>query len=200
MNVKRKSMPEIDVRGELRRLGTLSVKQLQAELQQLTGEPPRSNNRVFLTKQICHQIQLNAYGGLSERGLARALELGSVAVARVRPTRSVHDAYKGAYEGAALEPPSPAQKEATKPDPLQVGALLTREYRGRTLAVRVLEHGFGFEGQVYSSLTAIATKVTGSHWNGKLFFGVTKRETSRRQGTESLPAAANAVTRTKELV
>jgi hypothetical protein len=196
MNVKRKSMPEIDVRGELRRLGTLSVKQLQAELQQLTGEPPRSNNRVFLTKQICHQIQLNAYGGLSERGLARALELGSVAVARVRPTRSVHEE----YERAALEPPAPAPKEATKPDPLQVGALITREYRGRTLAVRVLEHGFGFEGQVYSSLTAIATKVTGSHWNGKLFFGVTKRETSRRQGTESLPAAAHAATRTKELV
>lgn len=198
MNVKRKSMSEIDVRGELRRLGTLSVKQLQAELQQLTGEPPRSNNRIFLSKRIVHQIQLNAYGGLSERGLARALELGSVAVARVRPTRSVHDAYKGAYEATEHEPPAP--KEATKPDPLQVGALLTREYRGRTLAVRVLEHGFGFEGQVYSSLTAIATKVTGSHWNGKLFFGVTKRETSRRQGTESLPAAANTVTRTKELV
>ena len=194
MNVKRKSMPDIDVRGELRRLGTLSVKQLQAELQLLTGEPPRSNNRAYVTKQIVHQIQLNAYGGLSERGLARALELGSVAVARVRPTRSVHDA----YEATEHEPPAP--KEATKPDPLQVGALITREYRGRTLAVRVLEHGFGFEGQVYSSLTAIATKVTGSHWNGKLFFGVTKRETSRRQGTESLPAAANTATRTKELV
>ena len=200
MNVKRKSMPEIDVRGELRRLGTLSVKQLQAELEQLTGEPPRSNNRVFLSKQIVHQIQLNAYGGLSERGLARALELGSVAVARVRPTRAVHDAYERTCDETPSPAPAPTSKEATKPDPLQVGALLTREYRGRTLAVRVLAHGFGFEGQVYSSLTAIATKVTGSHWNGKLFFGVTKRETSRRQGTESLPAAANAATRTKELV
>ncbi|MBO7089627.1 MAG: DUF2924 domain-containing protein, partial [Lentisphaeria bacterium] len=27
-------------------------------------------------------------------------------------------------------------------------------------------------GEIYRSLTAIAEKITGTHWNGKKFFGV----------------------------
>ena len=38
--------------------------------------------------------------------------------------------------------------------------------------VRVLPKGFEFEGEVYRSLSAIAAKVTGSHWNGFRFFGL----------------------------
>jgi len=52
------------------------------------------------------------------------------------------------------------------------GALLTREYRGRTIRVRVLPNGFDFEGTIYRSLSAVAQAVTGAHWNGYLFFGI----------------------------
>ena len=38
--------------------------------------------------------------------------------------------------------------------------------------VGVLPKGFEFEGEVYRSLSAIAAKVTGSHWNGFRFFGL----------------------------
>ena len=31
---------------------------------------------------------------------------------------------------------------------------------------------FEFEGEMYRSLSAIADKITGTHWNGKKFFGV----------------------------
>ena len=31
-----------------------------------------------------------------------------------------------------------------------------------------------YEGQSYRSLSAVAKAVTGSHWNGHLFFGLTK--------------------------
>jgi hypothetical protein len=48
--------------------------------------------------------------------------------------------------------------------------VLTREYRGRTIAVTVLEDGFDLEGKRFPSLTAVAKAVTGSHWNGHLFF------------------------------
>jgi hypothetical protein len=57
------------------------------------------------------------------------------------------------------------------------GAVLTREYRGRTIAVTVLDEGFECEGTVYRSLTAVAKAVTGSHWNGYLFFGIAKGTT-----------------------
>ncbi len=54
------------------------------------------------------------------------------------------------------------------------GAVLTREYQGEIIRVRVCDKGFEYEGQVYRSLTAVAKAVTGSHWNGFLFFNLGK--------------------------
>jgi hypothetical protein len=50
--------------------------------------------------------------------------------------------------------------------------VLTREYRGKTVLVTVLDRGFEYEGVVYRSLSAVARAVTGSHWNGYGFFGL----------------------------
>ena len=50
------------------------------------------------------------------------------------------------------------------------GTLLTRVYKGQTLQVRILLHGFEFNGVVYPSLSAVAKAITGSHCNGFLFF------------------------------
>jgi hypothetical protein len=50
------------------------------------------------------------------------------------------------------------------------GAVLTREYRGETVTVTVLDGGLAYQGQVYRSLTAVAHAVTGTHWNGYHFF------------------------------
>ncbi len=52
------------------------------------------------------------------------------------------------------------------------GTVLTREYRGQTLRVTILDRGFEYDGKVYRSLTAIAQAVTGTHWNGLAFFGL----------------------------
>ena len=50
------------------------------------------------------------------------------------------------------------------------GAIIRKEYKGKVLEVKVLEKGFEFEGQAYKTLSAVAKKVTGDHWNGYLFF------------------------------
>ncbi len=50
------------------------------------------------------------------------------------------------------------------------GQEIIREYKGRTLLVRVLDDGFEFEGDVYKSLSAVAKAITGTHCNGYLFF------------------------------
>jgi hypothetical protein len=39
----------------------------------------------------------------------------------------------------------------------------------------VREGGFEYEGQRYRSLTVIAEQITGAHWSGPRFFGVTRR-------------------------
>jgi hypothetical protein len=61
---------------------------------------------------------------------------------------------------------------------LKTGARLVRQWRGHAHTVLVLEDGFEYEGQCYRSLTMIAARITGAHWSGPRFFGVTKR-TSR---------------------
>ena len=45
-----------------------------------------------------------------------------------------------------------------------------REYKGQTLQVRVLPHGFEFEGELFKSLSAVAKKISGQHCNGYHFF------------------------------
>ena len=58
------------------------------------------------------------------------------------------------------------------------GTLLKREYRGDTIAVTVLADGFQYQGRHYGSLSAIATEVTGTRWNGVAFFGLTRTRRS----------------------
>jgi hypothetical protein len=52
---------------------------------------------------------------------------------------------------------------------------LVRQWRGRAHTVLVREDGFEYEGQRYRSLTVIAERITGAHWSGPRFFGVSKR-------------------------
>ena len=47
--------------------------------------------------------------------------------------------------------------------------------RGHAHAVLVCEDGFEYEGQHCRSLTVIAERITGAHWSGPRFFGLTKR-------------------------
>jgi hypothetical protein len=53
-----------------------------------------------------------------------------------------------------------------------IGSVLTKEHRGKTHKVLVMEDGFEFEGQRHRSLSAIAKRITGTAWNGFLFFGL----------------------------
>ena len=54
------------------------------------------------------------------------------------------------------------------------GSIIARFYKGEVLQVRVLDHGFEFEGTVYRSLSAVAKKITGGHCNGHAFFRLGK--------------------------
>jgi Protein of unknown function (DUF2924) len=56
------------------------------------------------------------------------------------------------------------------------GTILTREYKGSVVQVRVLPNGFEYAGEVYKSLSAVAQAVTGQHVNGFAFFRLGQQE------------------------
>jgi hypothetical protein len=67
---------------------------------------------------------------------------------------------------------------------LRAGSRLVREWRGQTHHVIVLDEGFEHEGRRYSSLTQIASAITGVHWSGPVFFGVKKRSAVKQRAAQ----------------
>ena len=57
---------------------------------------------------------------------------------------------------------------------LNPGDRLEREWRGRKIIVDVVQAGFSWRGEVYASLSALARAITGTRWNGHVFFGLRK--------------------------
>lgn len=55
---------------------------------------------------------------------------------------------------------------------LKPGGRLVREWNGTTHVVDVTEDGFNWNGRSYRSLSAIARAITGAHWSGPRFFGL----------------------------
>ena len=55
------------------------------------------------------------------------------------------------------------------------GTNLVREWNGRTYQVETLDSGYRFDGKTYPSLTAITKRITGTHWSGPRFFGLTPK-------------------------
>jgi flagellar capping protein FliD len=52
----------------------------------------------------------------------------------------------------------------------EVGAKLTRTFKGKEIVVEVVEGGFKFEGQTFKSISACARHITGYMISGPVFF------------------------------
>lgn len=68
-----------------------------------------------------------------------------------------------------LDRSGPVQAEGRH---LGVGARLTRHWKGREVTVVVEEQGFRWGEEVYPSLSAAASAIAGTRWNGPRFFGL----------------------------
>lgn len=55
---------------------------------------------------------------------------------------------------------------------IKTGTRLVRVWQGKAYEVLVQKEGFLYDGQPYNSLSEIATRITGTAWNGWRFFGV----------------------------
>ena len=59
---------------------------------------------------------------------------------------------------------------------LKIGSVIVREFEGKIHKVMVAPGGFYWSGQTFSSLSAIARKITGTNWNGPRFFGLREKD------------------------
>jgi hypothetical protein len=138
-----------DMEAEIAGLPDRSTHELRLAWRQLyRREPPVGLSRDLMIRALANKIQELAYCGPS-RSMKRRL-----------------NTLAGEFE-----------KGSSSFDPgvvLKTGVRLVRQWRGHAHTVLVLENGFEYEGQRYRSLTMIAARITGAHWSGPRFFGVTK--------------------------
>jgi hypothetical protein len=155
---------QIRVRAQIEALRRMTVRELRARYREVFGEESRSNHKQFLFRRIAWRLQANAEGGLSERARRRALEIANDADLRIRAPKGFD--FDGAGARCAQGKITP-DADPRRPLP---GTVLEREYKGQAIIVKVCEDGFNYNGQRYRSLSAIAKEITGTKWNGYLFF------------------------------
>jgi len=137
-------------------LRTTSTTDLKALWRQLCDSEPPPYNRRFLESRLGYRIQELAFGGLKPetierlQALGEQLDGGKVLSRQVRPVNR----------------------------PIS-GTRLIREWQGVEHCVTVREEDFEYQGRPYKSLSAIARAITGTRWNGWLFFGL-KNHRSRK--------------------
>ncbi len=150
----------MNIQDEIESLRSMDRATLIDRYTEVFGRPPRIRSREFLWKRVAWKIQEAKYGGLSTVAKARLEELiQSLDLPLDENERRVTGKLKGKRR---LNDPTP-------------GTVLVREWKGQQLRVEVLDRGYRWQDQTYRSLSAVAKAVTGSHWNGRLFFGLTTR-------------------------
>ena len=135
--------------ARLAALKTMPMPELKAEWRRLFETEPPPFNRRHLENRIAYRIQELAYGGLKPETIRRLEILGE------------H------YDGAN------STNRRVRGDARPVaGTRLIRGYGGVEHTVTVLADGYEWQGRPYRSLSATARAITGTRWNGLVFFGI----------------------------
>ena len=133
---------------QLATLKTMPMDQLRERWRDLYGGEPPGYKRQFLIKRLAYRIQELFYGGLPDAAKTRLRQAA-------RMDRRVSD------------------KPSGKGDILP-GTRFVRMWKDRRYEVLAHENGFEYEGRMFRSLSAVAHEITGTRWNGKIFFGLKK--------------------------
>ncbi len=169
-----------DVSSEIEKLRRVSIGDLRARHRELFNEETSSRNRSQLFRRIAWRLQALSEGDLSDRARQRAQEIARDVDLRVLPPKGFFDTQGGSIEAASSDG---APRDQRLPAP---GTRLSRRWREKSIVVEVLQSGFRYENRLYSSLSAIASAVTGTRWNGLAFFGLTGKGDGKepRRGNE----------------
>ena len=155
-------------------LERMSATQLRRRYAEVFGEESRSGNRQWLFRRIAWRMQFDAEGSFAQRADEQAREIArqyaSDADIRYRPPKAPPPV-------KAAEPVVTMRVVADRDDRLPPpGSVIVRLFKGSEHRVTVMPTGFEYGGGHYKSLSAVAHAITGSHWNGMLFFGLSSRK------------------------
>lgn len=132
--------------------------QLLAEWKQLYGiDAPQHLSKPLMIRFISYRWQEEVYGKLSAADV------------------KLLDRLSAAYE---------RNPDSFKPEAqIKIGTRLRRLYQGKVHEVTTIADGYVYESNRYGSLSEIARLITGTRWNGKVFFGLkTAGDCSRKRG------------------
>jgi 23S rRNA U2552 (ribose-2'-O)-methylase RlmE/FtsJ len=96
------------------------------------------------------------------------------------PVMTGMDFYEQPYPGSPLDELNRSSGDWVKYvlDRPITGTRLIREYQGVEHCVTVREDDFDYQGRPYRSLSAVARALTGTRWNGWVFFGLKNQRTA----------------------
>ena len=125
------------------------------------GVAPVHLPKPLLARILAYRLQADALGDLPDA---------------VRQTLAGFGAQSSAPGGQALGNGSSPRRR------IKPGSILVREWNGHDHRVIALEESFGWEDKTYRSLSRVAWAITGGHWNGPRFFGLTGSKAMGRAG------------------
>ena len=138
--------------ARLAALKSTPTKELKDQWRELFDSEPPPFNRRYLESRLAYRIQELAYGGLKPETIRRLERLGEELDGGDRKKSRIR---------ADFHPIA--------------GTRLLREWQGVEHVVTVTVDGFEWQGRPYKSLSAIARAITGTRWNGWVFFGLKSR-------------------------
>jgi hypothetical protein len=141
-------MPE-GVLAQISALKSTTAGALKVRWRELFGTEPPPYNRRFLESRLAYRLQEWAHGGVSA---------------------DVHRRLKAAA-GELQTKDTKAGKRPVGDRPIS-GTRLIREWKGVEHQVTVRDADFEYQGRPYRSLSAVARTITGTRWNGLVFFGL----------------------------
>jgi hypothetical protein len=140
-------MPD-PVLAQLAALKTAPIGALRQKWRDLFEREPPLYNRRYLESRLAYRIQELAYGGLKPETIERLEALAD-----------------------ELEGKGGRRRRANESRPI-AGTRLIREWKGVEHCVTVRDEDFEYKGRPFISLSAVARTITGTRWNGLVFFGL----------------------------
>ena len=140
------------VLGRLAALKAMPTPELKQQWRDLFETEPPPYNRRFLESRLAYKIQELNYGGLRPETVERLEAIGEQLFG------------KGAGNGRRRTGDSDRRPIA--------GTRLIREWNGVDHVVTVRADDFEYQGRPYKSLSSVARSITGTRWNGWVFFGL----------------------------
>jgi len=146
---------QASVAAQIAALSSLPITELWPVWDRYFSSRPINPNRAFIESRIAYKLQEEAYGGLAPATRQRLEAIGAK-----------HSKIKLRAKPREFD--------------FAPGTVLLREWGEREHQVTVTAEGlFSYDSHTFKSLTAVARHITGTHWSGPLFFGLTGKGGAR---------------------